>query len=48
MDTVTCPACGQDVEVVDEHLVEHEWTPDNATEPERCRWSGEPVWLIVG
>lgn len=48
--TVECPACANSVDVVDERLAEHDRQPDapEGAAPERCRWSGEPVALIVG
>lgn len=50
-NTVVCPACGKDVKVVDDTLALHERTPDPIgdveQDSERCRWSNEPVALIV-
>lgn len=49
--TKNCPACGESVAVVDGQLAVHDRTPDpindQAQDPERCRWSNEPVSLIV-
>lgn len=44
---IECPACGTSVTVTNDHLADHDRTPDDGA-PEHCRWSYEPVELVVG